>query len=104
MGKAEGSVAPEEWHGHVTALSVAPVQTAGSGCQTHGHAGDLKLQERERGVLWIRRSPLVPPVAASASSPSIWGWTDWQHSPGRCSRNILPILRETGEQNERTSS
>lgn len=24
MGKAEGSVAREEWHGHVTALSVAP--------------------------------------------------------------------------------
>uniref|UniRef100_A0A8C0SE30 N-alpha-acetyltransferase 20 n=1 Tax=Canis lupus familiaris TaxID=9615 RepID=A0A8C0SE30_CANLF len=24
MGKAEGSVAREEWHGHITALSVAP--------------------------------------------------------------------------------
>lgn len=24
MGKAEGSVAREEWHGHVTAVSVAP--------------------------------------------------------------------------------
>uniref|UniRef100_A0A8C6NE65 N-alpha-acetyltransferase 20 n=1 Tax=Melopsittacus undulatus TaxID=13146 RepID=A0A8C6NE65_MELUD len=24
MGKAEGSVPREEWHGHVTALSVAP--------------------------------------------------------------------------------
>lgn len=24
MGKAEGSVAHEEWHGHVTALTVAP--------------------------------------------------------------------------------
>ncbi|XP_040433981.1 N-alpha-acetyltransferase 20-like [Falco naumanni] len=24
LGKAEGSVAGEEWHGHVTALSVAP--------------------------------------------------------------------------------
>ncbi|KAG7259592.1 hypothetical protein CRUP_018772 [Coryphaenoides rupestris] len=24
MGKAEGSVAREDWHGHVTALSVAP--------------------------------------------------------------------------------
>ena len=24
MGKAEGSVAQEEWHGHVTAVTVAP--------------------------------------------------------------------------------
>ena len=24
MGKAEGAVSREEWHGHVTALSVAP--------------------------------------------------------------------------------